>query len=1651
MKHICKISKVFFLVLICFAFALPANAADTADSGGMERSQAKVIKRFPTSADEGASRIFYELEKALLENGYETNITCKQSTFPVYTPAEVNDVFSEDEISSLLTHTTFPHCKSEKWGKGPVGRGVAYTADRKTADEFCRLMGYEAVIRGSGNTGSFTSYGNELVVQFDGTNWVMVPHHNTAEAHFNYFECGTTKECVEDSDCPSGKYCLNNACVSDKPHECIDGKDNDGDGLTDSDDLGCKDFKDPTQGDILLQNDLDDQYANKCRTYTMNTDGKILITLYDDDVAVVVKRAEDSKNVILAKSNDNFPFGGCALSSTPINQEQANSLTSKVNKNCSPCASGDKGCKTDAIFYNREGTEYTYYEHTCGAGSTVPVEAHSNATISKRVVSLKAGDVVYLATRSDKKPAQRKTNTVRVYDGDFGETLPYVSSDSDANQGNNQKYTKGKTVYTKGKGSVTFNDACTDNNTAVYEHYSVSSPKFQVNGSTVIPGTGVRDKQTCQYGCSNGACYKAECEVNYGVSGRACTNSNKPYCNKNINGGTCEACPSVTPKYNTTTHTCVACLENSDCQSGYKCLSNACVLLGECEDNKDNDGDKLVDGNDPGCQNCIGTACKETQAYTSSDTDGGDKPYTKGKATYTKGTGTPKTAEDTCKDANTLYEYYNTTKPQFGSDGKPVENYGRKTYPCDYGCKDGACYKTECDGNYGTSGRACPQGKPYCDKTVNGGTCTGCPSTKSVYDTTSHQCVVCLTDSNCSGTTKYCKVDSSNPANNKCVGCTKNSQCSGTTPICGSNNTCVACSSNTECSNKSANTPYCVTASNAKKGSCVECVSKGYAKCTSTQICDESQYKCTDCGSGKVMYVKSDVRYCGECNSNADCKDPANSFCNLTNHTCTSQCSTNADCEAKDPLKPVCNSGVCVECTSTSHAKCTGTKPVCLSNNECGCNNNSECPTADPFCNENLKVCTSKCTKDSDCSGATPACNVTTGKCVECTTSNKTKCTGTKPVCLGDNTCGCTQNSECPSTSPFCDASTKTCTNKCTKDSDCPTDKPVCDTANGQCVECTSTSHAKCTGTKPVCLSSNECGCNNNSECPSTNPFCSETLKVCTSKCTKDSDCPTDKPVCDTANGQCVECTSTSHAKCTGTKPVCLSSNECGCNNNSECPSTNPFCSETLKVCTSKCTKDSDCPEATPICDTTEGVCVECKTKADCKDEAKPECLSNHICGCNESKECPDTKPFCDATQKVCIDKCTTNDECKAKDPSKPVCNTESGNCEECVEDTDCEGNKVCEKNTNTCVECTKDTDCEGNQACDLEKHTCYDTQKAVTPLFNCIIDNYDDTYIAYFGYENPNGEEITINAGSNEEGAKNLINNSTSYKDQTSTFKTGKVAGAFYVPFKKGQTVTWTLQNNREAPKTVQATSASVKCALIEPYAQCIDRNKDGSYKAHFGYINKNEFEVEIPDGKANFLSPYSKVQTDHFIKGKVDNAFSVDFTDSVTWNLNGKEATATKKTSPCAEIYCTETSIAEGKKKLNGDEFVAMLEAQTELLLDELNPYPYIRDIEASADRRENRADKNNKKIKEQVAKLPDIMLNCDNADFCPLVDNEDTLNLIWRKLRKLRRQVGRTIRQRNILEKERTKLLNDNSKILAGKKAILDTIPRFANDCD
>ena len=140
----------------------------------------------------------------------------------------------------------------------------------------------------------------------------------------------------------------------------------------------------------------------------------------------------------------------------------------------------------------------------------------------------------------------------------------------------------------------------------------------------------------------------------------------------------------------------------------------------------------------------------------------------------------------------------------------------------------------------------------------------------------------------------------------------------------------------------------------------------------------------------------------------------------------------------------------------------------------------------------------------------------------------------------------------------------------------------------------------------------------------------------------------------------------------------------------------------------------------------------------------------------------------------------------------------------------------------------------------------------------------------------------------------------------------------------------------------------------------------------------------------------------------------------------------------------------ITNKKTSLHGDEFVKMLKAQSELLLKEEHPYEQIRNIKSSVKRRLNRANKTNALIKSLVMKLPDIMFNCDNADFCPLEDNEPSFLLIKRKIKKLHRQVIRTVLQRNIKVKEQKPLLNKSKKFRNDKFKILEKIPRFANNC-
>ncbi|MTI38399.1 MBG domain-containing protein [Fulvivirga lutimaris] len=98
-----------------------------------------------------------------------------------------------------------------------------------------------------------------------------------------------------------------------------------------------------------------------------------------------------------------------------------------------------------------------------------------------------------------------------------------------------------------------------------------------------------------------------------------------------------------------------------------------------------------------------------------------------------------------------------------------------------------------------------------------------------------------------------------------------------------------------------------------------------------------------------------------------------------------------------------------------------------------------------------------------------------------------------------------------------------------------------------------------------------------------------------------------------------------------------------------------------------------------------------------------------------------------------------------------------------------------------------------------------------------------------------------------------------------------------------------------------------------IKPVVNCVeyDDSRD-TYVAHFGYINSNDFEVTIPIGKDNKLTPSSqdRGQPTIFKPGSYSNVFEADFNGkNLTWhienvNLKPSEATASSDISQCGYV---------------------------------------------------------------------------------------------------------------------------------------------------
>jgi uncharacterized repeat protein (TIGR01451 family) len=90
----------------------------------------------------------------------------------------------------------------------------------------------------------------------------------------------------------------------------------------------------------------------------------------------------------------------------------------------------------------------------------------------------------------------------------------------------------------------------------------------------------------------------------------------------------------------------------------------------------------------------------------------------------------------------------------------------------------------------------------------------------------------------------------------------------------------------------------------------------------------------------------------------------------------------------------------------------------------------------------------------------------------------------------------------------------------------------------------------------------------------------------------------------------------------------------------------------------------------------------------------------------------------------------------------------------------------------------------------------------------------------------------------------------------------------------------------------------------VVTPILECVDAHSDGTYRAHFGYLNEGNAAVTIPVGVKNSFSPApeDRGQPTHFQPERAADVFQVDFVGTIVWTLTGRTSTASSSSKRCA-----------------------------------------------------------------------------------------------------------------------------------------------------
>ena len=741
---------------------------------------------------------------------------------------------------------------------------------------------------------------------------------------------------------------------------------------------------------------------------------------------------------------------------------------------------------------------------------------------------------------------------------------------------------------------------------------------------------------------------------------------------------------------------CVSCNSNSDCPADKPCIDQGCGCLSNTNCTKadkskcDTSSGKCVGcSKDDDCSHISGAKRCGAWGKCVECKNSEDCPFNKPICESWTGS---------CRTCRYDYECPNNKKCVSGACSECSKDSHCTTNP-NRKCKGGAC--VQCLNN-----NDCVHDtlKKFCDSTTN--QCVGCNddnpcSDGLTCDTTEQICKgTCTSNLNCTdpekmkcntrnGVCEPCSVDAdcSHPDRPKCrngkciycrsawdcpdnlgckdgvcVTCDDSSQCALFT--CLENQTCElpTCSSPSDCSsypdasrcethckpcedhsdcNNIPNKPSCY------QGSCYNCIAD--ANCTANEFCHPTS---------KTCQTKT-------CTVDSDCSDET-PICNQTIYTCD-PCTSNDQCESRDPDKPICYGGECVQCTNEEDCMDFPTKQLCIDNECMSCSTPTSCNifSDKPYCLEN-GACV-ECIDHTNCTEVEkPRCNNnvcdacdenfcptgeychTSGACVECL--NNTHCEEknlSMPICELNNTCRkCIEDDdctplrcdkidgscfppECSPTQPCQFQNASKCQDykcvPCSSDPDCSEFPytPYCD--NGVCVECKSNTTDCFSPAKPVCIE-NEC----------------------TQSCTGPLDCLkfVNEKICNA--GACIECIASHH--CPASKPVCYNSQCIPCFDDDDCFALDPQKRYCLAGKCTYCSNDTHCPSPSLAkCDN--GICATCTGNTECSRFSLP----NKKSVCSEGKciICPEKCNSCNSTH--CL-------ECE--DPYKPV-GTECG--EDCL------------------------------------------------------------------------------------------------------------------------------------------------------------------------------------------------------------------------------------------------------------------------------------------------------------------------------------------------------------------------------------------------